>query len=203
LEGIEDDQVVVDFIAVVPQYQWEIQKQAEQEVGVETKAGYRMQINVHLAVETEAAAQQAIRRAMQLGLTDVIAVDYWSEEIAKARVQARKLALAAAKEKSELLLSALFDQPPRPINIQERTEAHFPASLYESFTASHEQTVNYSGRRDIPMISAHRARNTYYRGMTIDADVHANHLPMKPEISVVSTVRLYYDSPADEIEEEE
>lgn len=196
--GIDDEHITVDFIAVVPFYQWEIQQQNEREVAVEQQVGYRMQINVHLAVAAETAAQQAIDRAMQLGLTDILAIDYNSREIAAARVQARKLALAAAREKAELLLSALFEKQPLPINVQEQTTAIYPESLYESFDASHEQTINYTGRRDLPMIGANRARNTYYRGLALDADIHANHLPMKPEISVVSTVRLYFDSPAKE-----
>jgi uncharacterized protein YggE len=198
-DGIGEEQITVDFIAVVPHYEWQIQQQNEREVAVETRQGYRMQINVHLAVATEAAAQQAIDRALQLGLTDILAVDYNSREIAAARLQARKLALAAAREKAELILSALFDKQPLPINVQEQTTAIYPESLYESFDASHEQTINYTGRRDIPMIGANRARNTYYRGLTLDAEVHANHLPMKPEISIVSTVRLYFDSPAKKV----
>ena len=193
---IDDDQVTVDFIAVVPHYEWEIKKQNDREVAAEVKAGYRMQINVHLAVETEAAAQQAIDRALQLGLTDILAVDYGSREIAESRIEARKLAVAAAREKAELLLSALFENRPLPINVQEQTRVVYPESLYESFDASHEQTINYTGRRDLPMIGANRARNTYYRGLVAEADVHADHLPMNPEISVVSTVRLYFGSPA-------
>ena len=41
-----------------------------------------------------------------------------------------------------------------------------------------------------------RPRNTYYRGLYTDGDMQPSELPMQPEISVISTVRLYFESPA-------
>lgn len=47
-----------------------------------------------------------------------------------------------------------------------------------------------------PRIHAHRPKNTYYRGHIQGADIQPlGELPMH-EITVVSTVRLYYASPA-------
>ena len=50
--------------------------------------------------------------------------------------------------------------------------------------------------RDVAMIQADRPRNTYYRGLNTDGDIQPRELPMRPEISVISTVRLYFRSPA-------
>jgi hypothetical protein len=47
-------------------------------------------------------------------------------------------------------------------------------------------------------IHAYHPRHTYYRGLFSNSDVQPHDLPMKPEISVVSTVRLYFKSPASE-----
>jgi hypothetical protein len=55
-------------------------------------------------------------------------------------------------------------------------------------------TANFN--RNVPFIHASRPRNTYYRGLYSDGDVQPRDLPMNPEISVVSTVRLYFKSPA-------
>jgi hypothetical protein len=50
--------------------------------------------------------------------------------------------------------------------------------------------------RNVPFIHASRPRNTYYRGLYSDGDIQPRDLPMNPEISVISTVRLYFKSPA-------
>lgn len=195
--GIPDENIVVDFIAVLPRYDWQIETQDGRQAAVEHKVGYRMQTNIHLAVKQEALAQQALGFAFGRGVTDIIAFDYWSHDLDAVKVEARKQAVAAAKAKSELLVGGLFDTKPQIINVQEVTDVRYPESLYESFERSDEQGITIPYRaNDIPQIRAFRPKNTYYRGLYTNGDVQSSELPMKPEISVVSTVRLYYESPA-------
>lgn len=193
--GIAAEAVNRDFIAILPRYEWRIERRGDVEVGVEQRVGFRMQTNLHLAVPTEAAAQVALDDAFAEGVTDIIAFDYWSDEIEEARNRARAAAVKAARAKADVLLS-VFDERPKVVNVRERTDVVEPASLYESFeNADAEQAVRPS-RRDIPFVRALRPKNTYYRGLAADADVGAGRLPMRPEITVVSTVRLYFLSPA-------
>jgi uncharacterized protein YggE len=192
--NIAAGQVHEDFIAVLPRYEWVIEKRGDVEVGLETLVGYRMQSNLHLVVPTEAVARRALDDAFAAGVTDVIAFDYGSREIDAARTRARSAAVRAAREKADLLLAVFEDRPP-VVNVQERTEVHEPASLYHSFEIAHDEQVTPPYRRDIPFVRAAHPRNTYYRGLTTNADVAPRELPMRPQISVVSRVRLYYSSP--------
>lgn len=192
------DRIVVDFIAVLPRYEWSMENRAEREVGIEKKIGYRMQTNVHLSARGDAEAQAAIAAAFEEGITDILAFDYWSKDLDGVKAQARQQALDEARGKADVLLGALFEHRPPAINVQEQTTVHYPASLYHSFQASDEEAVSPPSRRDVPFIHAYRPRNTYYRGLMSDADVQPRELPMSPEISVVSTVRLYFESPAAE-----
>ncbi len=57
--GIGPERIVVDFIAVLPRYQWTPEKHGTTDVEVEKKVGYRMQTNVHLAAKGEAEARSA------------------------------------------------------------------------------------------------------------------------------------------------
>jgi uncharacterized protein YggE len=188
--------IVEDFIAVLPLYQWDLERRGDMEVGVEKRVGFRMQTNIHLAVPNDARAPAALTAAFEQGVTDIIAFDYWSRELDEIKLKAREQAVKAARSKSEVLLGALFDDRPPVINVQEQTAIRYPESLYHSFENTLEEAVNPAWRRDVPFIRAYRARNTYYRGLYSDGDVQARELPMHPEISVVSTVRLYYESPA-------
>jgi uncharacterized protein YggE len=194
--GIAPEKIVVDFIAILPRYEWSVEKQDGADVGIERKAGFRMQTNVHLAAKSGSEAQAAVNRAFQEGVTDIIAFDYWSNELDEVKAAARAEALEAAQGKAEVLLGAIFEQRPPAINVQEQTVVRYPDSLYHSFTNTYDESVTPSFRRDIPLIRAPRSRNTYYRGLVGDGDVGPRELPMSPEISVVSTVRLYFASPA-------
>jgi uncharacterized protein YggE len=194
--GMAEKDIVEDFIAVLPRYEFEVEKIRDQEVAIEKKVGYLMQTNVHLAVNDDANAMRAVNIAFANGVSDIIAFDYWSKDLDQLKVKARAEAVKAAREKSDVLLGALFEERPPIINLQESTRVHYPESLYESFTNTNdaEYQTSYS-RRDIPQIRTFRPKNTYYRGLYLDGDVQSKELPMRSEISVVSTVRLYFQSP--------
>jgi len=194
--AIAPEDIVEDFIAVLPLYQWDLEKRGDVEVGVEKRVGFRMQTNIHLAVPNDAKAPAAFMAAFEEGVTDIIAFDYGNQELDDIKIEAREQAVEAARSKSDVLLGALFDDRPPVINVQEQTTIRYPESLYHSFENSLDEDVTPSWRRDIPFIRAYRPQNTYYRGLRSDGDVQAHGLPMHPEISVVSTVRLYFESPA-------
>lgn len=194
--GIDEKDMVEDFIAVLPRYEFEIERVRDREMAVEKKAGYLMQSNLHVAVKNDEQAMRTINIAFDNDVADIIAFDYWTQELDQIKVKARAAAVKAAREKSDTLLGALFEKRPPLINLQEATRVHYPESLYESFTNTNdsEYRSTYS-RRDIPQIRTFRPKNTYYRGLYLDGDVQSKELPMQSEISVVSTVRLYFESP--------
>jgi uncharacterized protein YggE len=194
--GISREDIVEDFIAVLPRYDFDIDKSAELEVAREKKVGYLMQSNLHLAVKDDAQAMRAIGIAFENDVADIIAFDYWSKELDQLKVKARAAAVKAARDKSDALLGALFEKRPAVINVRESTRVYYPESLYESFTNSSDADYQTSyARRAIAKIRAFRPKNTYYRGLYLDGDVQSKELPMQAEISVVSTVRLYFESP--------
>jgi uncharacterized protein YggE len=194
--GIGPERVVVDFIAVLPRYEWLPEKHGNLDAEVEKKAGYRMQTNVHVAAHGEAEARTALAKALEQGITDIIAFDYWSKDLDDVKMKVRADAVKAARSKADVLLGALFSDRPPVINVQEQTTVRYPDSLYHSFTNTYEEAVTGDARRNVPYIHAYRPRNTYYRGLYSDGDVQPSELPMTPEISVISTVRLYFKSPA-------
>ena len=195
--GIAQESIVEDFIAVLPRYEFDIEKIRDQDVAVEKKAGYLMQTNLHLAVKNDVKAMEAINLAFEKDVADIIAFDYWSKELDEMKIKARAEAVKAAQAKSVTLLGALFEQQPPLINLQESTRTFYPESLYESFTNSNDAAYETSwSRRDIPVVRTFRPKNTYYRGLYPDGDVQSKELPMQSEISIVSTVRLYFESPA-------
>jgi uncharacterized protein YggE len=196
--GIGQERIVVDFIAVLPRYEWFPEKHGNNDVEIEKKVGYRMQSNVHVAAKGEVEARAVLSKALELGIADVIAFDYWSKDLDDVKTNVREQALKAARGKADSLL-ALFPARPPLINVQERTTVEYPESLYHSFTNVLQTEVDAGYfRRDVPFIRAYRPKNTYYRGLYVDSDVQPRELPMNPEISVISTVRLYFKSPAAE-----
>src|SRR5690606_13984707 len=76
--GLAKSAIVEDFIAVLPRYEWRLEKRGDVDVGVEQPVGYRMQTNLHLAASDQVQALAALNLAFAEGVTDIIAFDYWS-----------------------------------------------------------------------------------------------------------------------------
>ncbi len=195
--GIADQAIIDDFIALLPRYKFELQeKDAGQRVAVESKSGYLLQSNLHIAVKNDQQAMKVLRVAFSEGVSDILAFDYWNDQIEELRKQALASAVSAAKEKSQTLL-AVFEKQPQLINVAESTQIIYPSSLYQSIQSSHDDDFYGTGLiwRDVAIMRLFRPKNTYYRGLFSNSDIQPKSLPMKSEISVVSTVKLYYESP--------
>jgi uncharacterized protein YggE len=195
--GVPNEKIIEDFIAVLPRYQFDIENRHGRDLAIEKRAGYLMQTNLHIAVHNDAEAKQVIKVAFDNDVADIIGFDYWSDQMEELKKRVRTQAVQAAREKAAALLTNLFAIMPPLINLQEQTVTVYPEALYESFKNSSDDEYRSSyARSDIPEIRIFRPKNTYYRGFYPDADIQSDKLPMQSEISVVSTVRLYFQSPA-------
>ena len=197
--GVAADDLDTDFIAAFPVYAWALERRAapEQQGGknvlAENRVGTRVQYNLHVAVADEAAALAAVEAAAGVEGVDLLAVDYWSDDLTAQQAEARKKALAAAREKAELLLT-VFPEQPRPINVWERTRVLFPSELYKALPKAEDGARTYYDR-DVTRVPAPRPLQVYYRGLFADVDAVEPTMPGRREIEIVSTVRLYFEAP--------
>ena len=199
--GVPADKVTFDFIALVPVYGWAIEKQSEREVAVEKPKSGILHVNAHIEVPDDSRAMQVIEEAFKLNISDIIAFDYWSNDLDKHKDEARREAVQTAKKKADQLFGVLFEKKPRPVNVIEQTHVIYPKSLYREAEKVYRQEFK-SGRylvikKEIPRIEAIRPKNTYYEGFSMDTDRQNGRLAMRPEISVVSRVVFYYRPPRD------
>lgn len=194
---ISEENIIQDFINILPVYEWRLSDRDGQQVRVQQQEGYRMQSNLHVSVKSERDAMAAINHAFKQGVTDIVTFDYWSAKLDEEKVKARAAAMEAAKEKSKVMLSVFAEQP-KVINIQERTAVFFPSSLYRTYENILEEEVQYDSTwHSKPAIKAYRPKMTYFQGLQSQSDVRPPGAAMRPAIAVVSTVRIYYQSPAD------
>jgi uncharacterized protein YggE len=194
---IDEENIVEDFINVLPVYEWHLTEREGQEFRLQQQKGYRMQSNLHVSVKNEKEAMAAINLAFKQGVTEIVTFDYWSSKLNEEKAKARASAIEAAREKAKTLL-AIFAEPPKVINVQESTPVFLPHSLYQTYQNVLEEEVQYRGVwENKPAIKAYRPKMTFFHGLQSNSDRRPSGAPMRPEIAVVSTVRIYYQSPSD------
>lgn len=193
--GLASDSVEVDFIGMLPVYDWKQEQRDGQSILIERLVARRLQENVHVAVPDEAAARRIVELALDHDVTDVIAVDYWCRNADEKRREALAAAYAEAQAKAKLLLAG-FATPPPCANVEEETKLLTPRELYRSFENAYEGELRTQWNDNVPRVHAPRPKNTFYEGFRSDVDRGATGSALKPEISIVSTVALYFESPA-------
>lgn len=197
--GILEQEIVEDFISVLPRYEWTAGKWEEENIRIQAHNGYRMQSNLYVAVDDEASAMRAIDAAFRHGLAEVVTFDYWTADLTEQKQKAMKAALKQAQEKADILLSVFGDEPPPIINIQEQKQVVFPRSLYHTYENVLEE--DFLGRywEERARIKAYRPKMTFYQGVISQVDGIPAELPLRPEISIVSQVLIYYKSPVGKV----
>lgn len=191
--GITASDINGDFISVTPTYEWE---NDEEEMMVRQKlSGYKMQHNLHAMCGSEEVAMKVIDIAFENGISDIIAFDYWHSGIDEQKKAARKKAIESAKEKSAILFE-VFDSKPKPINVQEKTTVHKPSTMYRTFSRSSTQRISIPRNwRDRAQIFAPTPQLTYLENLAAQTDIQGKTPALKPQISVLSTVTIYYSTP--------
>ncbi|MEZ5966500.1 MAG: SIMPL domain-containing protein [Planctomycetota bacterium] len=192
--GAGDADLHVDFIASLPVYDWAVSEEGGRRLAREQLVGWRLQENVHVAVRDQAGLDAAKQVAAAAGVHDVLAVDYGSTDLEKQRQRAIESALAVARGKAAILL-ADFPTPPKLVDVAEDTKVVPPHLLYRSFENAHATRAEFSYRDDTVRLHAFRPKNTLYEGYQGDVDRPGGALPMRPQIVIVSAVRLSFESP--------
>lgn len=192
--NIADKDIVEDFIMVKQSYQWEIKKQDNRDFLVESENGFRMQTNLHILCKNETTALDAIRRAFKQGVKEVVSFDYWHEDLDRYKQEALKKALAAAKSKSEILLS-VFDKRPRVMNVGNKISVSHPSSQYKTLVPDKTDSNRVYSYTNVPKVFAEHPSITFYQGDNTYSDDSPPSPPMDPNISVVATVTLTFESP--------
>lgn len=85
--GILEQEIVEDFISVLPRYEWTAGKWEEENIRIQAHNGYRMQSNLHVAVNDEASAMRAIDAAFRHGLAEVVTFDYWTADLTEQKTE--------------------------------------------------------------------------------------------------------------------
>ena len=191
--GIPATDIDHDFIAMVPVYTWGVTRQGDRDVVAEKRSGYRLQHNLHVRVRDEASAAAVITAAHEVEGIEVLAIDYWSNQLEQKQVEARDKALAAVRQKAKALLT-VFAEAPVPINVHETTHVMFPQQLYQALPRTEDNSGGYFDGQ-LPRVPASRPSYVYYRGLFADVDAVETAMPGRREIHIVSTALLYFEAP--------
>ncbi|MEZ5940011.1 MAG: SIMPL domain-containing protein [Planctomycetaceae bacterium] len=187
---VKKENIVDEFVSVQPHFESVVKIEDGRKLVEQNLAGYRTQYNLRALVDTKELAMKALDVAFQNDVTDVLTFDYWSSDLDNQLVLVRRQALAKANAKADLLFSVFKTRPPI-LNISEHSETYYPHQLQATNDVVRGNTV--PNQQPVELM---RPQVTFFDGLNSQADFRPKTPVMQPEITVVSTVQLYFQSPA-------
>lgn len=190
--GVRDESVYVDFISQTPVYDYAVSGRTARE-GL---TGFQTKKTVAVRYADRALLERMIAAAAQLGVHDLIKVDYVVDDMGPVRDRLLEEASKIVARKNERY-GRLFGVALRTKSVAEERYATFaPADLYRTYTAYESGDVNSSSSTRV--VERRKSSTSYYAPVTSAAfDTVVNPAGLEPAVqaTLFLKVRCQWVSP--------
>lgn len=189
--GIPDSSVYLDLISFVPLYEYEEEKKLFSKENIEVPKGYEIQQNVHVAFNSDEQFSAMMKAAAELGIFDLVKVDYNIENQEAVYTEMRERAVANLNQQLALYEKELgIDLSQTRRTLAEAKRVIFPLNRYSSYKAfaniSTDQVTERGKTRDM-----YKPLTQYYdKVMPSEMDIVINPHVVEPAVQFLYHIQL-------------
>ncbi|HEX8069793.1 MAG TPA: SIMPL domain-containing protein [Pyrinomonadaceae bacterium] len=159
----------------------------EKLVGFETKK------TVALRYKERALLEKLTTAAARVGIFDLIKVDYVVNDMRAVRQRLFEAAVGAVKQKEENYTRVLGMVIKRSVLLQETYDTHYPAELYQTYTAFESGAVDVPYNSGARVIRERKSRTSYLEPLDRSAfDAVLNPAGMEPSVQCTLYMKVLY-----------
>lgn len=161
--GVTEEDVHIDFISLVPQYEIEFSKKKHSITGNEIATGYELRKNIHVRVKNTALVDGIIVAAAEAEIYDLVKVDYVIENMEQIYQQLRLKAIEIVKMKMQPYAETGIKL--KQLDLGETRGSVYPAERYASYTAYKSGTPAHftrTDKKDIVQVNYTDKKSTVY-----------------------------------------
>jgi uncharacterized protein YggE len=156
--GVTRSNVFVDFITQNRVYNYT--KEGEGIIR-ETLTGFETKKNIAVRYKDRSLLEKLITAAAQASIFDLIKVDYIVNDTSKIRTRLFDEAVRTIKQKEENYTRSLGMAIRRNTLVQETYDAHYPAELYQTYTAYESGAVDTYYNQNTRVIRERKSSTSY------------------------------------------
>jgi len=190
--NIADKDMYLDFIAQSKMYGFEIAG----DVAREKLIGFDLKKNLSIHYKDRDMIDKLVVAAAKSKIYDLIKVDYVVNDVGAVQDKLLEEASQIIKHKvrrNERLLDIKVQGPPQVY--AERSGAHYPTDLYDSFTAAESETIGVQPNRQKYAVQTTRKGRTFvFNGLDSDGfDRVINPVVIEPVVQFTLHLKLKYE----------
>ncbi|MEZ4798482.1 MAG: SIMPL domain-containing protein [Flavobacteriales bacterium] len=139
--GIQDKDVHIDAVSVVPTYEYRVERKRFSTTSTEIPTGFEMKKNIHVLFKSHSALDEIISAMAMADIYDLVKVEYNIDGADTYYNELREAALAAIETKKETYGKLNFHLT--PYMISDGFNCTYPMERYKSYTAFHAGASQY------------------------------------------------------------
>ncbi len=190
--GITDDEIAIDVISFVPNYEVEVQKKLFSKTYTEVPKGFELQQNLHIEFTKTSQFETILTACAQSEIYNLVKVDYFIENIAEVYKNLQTQLLSLIEDKKQYYNVLGFDLATYDVAVADDQYCYFPKDFYQSYQAFNSVSFDaIKTKRGVTSVK--KQTSHYYHPLSYETyDVVINPSILEPVVQIGMNIRLQY-----------
>lgn len=198
--GIKEDEMIIDFLSLVPEYEYDIEKKLFSKTYNEVPVGFELKKNVHIRFKDNKILDKIIAKAAENEIYDLSKVEYFIKDTDVLYQKLREKAFEIITKKEKLYDSANIQLSKAKKIADENFQTFFPFDRYRSYEAISKGKTSFS--KNSKVNDKNRSPSAFYEKLNYDnIECIINPTILEPAVQLFFTLKVRYTLPKEKKED--
>jgi uncharacterized protein YggE len=198
--GIKENEMIVDFLSLVPEYEYDIEKKFFSKTYNEVPVGFELKKNVHIRFKDNKILDKIIAKAAENEIYDLSKVEYFIKDTDILYQKIRRKAFEMITKKEKLYDSLNIKLSKSEKVADENFQTFFPFDRYRSYEAVSKGKTSFS--KNSTVNNKNRSPSAFYEKLEYDnIECIINPTILEPAVQLFFTLKVRYFLPEEQKQE--
>ena len=190
--GITQNNIAIDVISFVPNYEVEVTKKLFSKTYTEVPKGFELQQNIHIQFTKTSQFEAVLEACAKSEVYNLVKVDYFIEDIKAVYKNLQEQLLQLIDDKKAYYKILGFDLSTYNVAIADDKYCYFPKDFYQSYQAYN--SVSFDAlKTNKGITTAKKQTSYYYQPLTYEHyDVVINPSILEPVVQIGMNIKLLF-----------
>jgi len=190
--GITQNDMAIDVISFVPNYEVEVTKKLFSKTYTEVPKGFELQQNIHIQFTKTSQFEAVLEACAKSEVYNLVKVDYFIEDIKAVYKNLQEQLLQLIDDKKAYYKILGFDLSTYNVAIADDKYCYFPKDFYQSYQAYN--SVSFDAlKTNKGITTAKKQTSYYYQPLTYEHyDVVINPSILEPVVQIGMNIKLLF-----------
>ncbi|MDB9754995.1 SIMPL domain-containing protein [Winogradskyella sp.] len=190
--GITQNDMAIDVISFVPNYEVEVTKKLFSKTYTEVPKGFELQQNIHIQFTKTSQFEAVLEACAKSEVYNLVKVDYFIEDIKAVYKNLQEQLLQLIDDKKAYYKILGFDLSTYNVAIADDKYCYFPKDFYQSYQAYN--SVSFDAlKTNKGITTAKKQTSYYYQPLTFEHyDVVINPSILEPVVQIGMNIKLLF-----------